>query len=212
MGETAPLIMLGALQYVLFLPRSVWDYFTVLPIQIFTYVALPNPEFQRLAAAGILLLLAVLLVYETVAFGLRLHRRLSRWELDERVERALRQAALWDEVKDHLHRKSGLELSGGQQQRLCIARALATDPEVLLDEPCSALDPVSTARIEALMADLVRERTLVIVTHNLAQAARVSDVTAFLLDGELVEWGPTAAVFTRPTDPRTEDYVAGRFG
>lgn len=152
-------------------------------------------------------------VYENVAFGLRLHRRLSRRELDERVERALRQAALWDEVKDDLHRKSGLELSGGQQQRLCIARALAVEPEVLLlDEPCSALDPISTARIEALMEELKRDYTLVIVTHNMQQAARVSDFTAFLLDGELVEFGPTEEVFTRPRDRRTEDYITGRFG
>ncbi len=152
-------------------------------------------------------------IYENVAFGLRLHRRLSRRELDERVERALRQAALWDEVKDDLHRKSGLELSGGQQQRLCIARALAIEPEVLLlDEPCSALDPVSTARIEALMEDLRRTYTLVIVTHNMQQAARVSDFTAFLLDGELVEFGPTEELFTRPKDRRTEDYITGRFG
>ncbi len=152
-------------------------------------------------------------VYENVAFGLRLHHRLSRRELDERVERALRQAALWDEVKDHLHRKSGLELSGGQQQRLCIARALAVEPEVLLlDEPCSALDPISTARIEALMEELKRHYTLVIVTHNMQQAARVSDFTAFLLDGELVEFGATEEVFTRPRDRRTEDYITGRFG
>ncbi|GBD30799.1 Phosphate import ATP-binding protein PstB [bacterium HR32] len=152
-------------------------------------------------------------IYENVAFALRLHRRLSRRELDEQVERALRQAALWDEVKDDLHRKSGLELSGGQQQRLCIARALAIEPEVLLlDEPCSALDPVSTARIEALMEDLRRTYTLVIVTHNMQQAARVSDFTAFLLDGELVEFGPTEELFTRPRDRRTEDYITGRFG
>ncbi|MDR7415174.1 MAG: phosphate ABC transporter ATP-binding protein PstB [Armatimonadota bacterium] len=152
-------------------------------------------------------------VYENVAFGLRLHRRLSRRELDERVERALRLAALWDEVKDDLHRKSGLELSGGQQQRLCIARALAVEPEVLLmDEPCSALDPISTARIEDLMEDLKQNYTIVIVTHNMQQAARVSDFTAFLLDGELVEFGPTEEVFTRPRDRRTEDYITGRFG
>ncbi|MDR7591145.1 MAG: ATP-binding cassette domain-containing protein, partial [Armatimonadota bacterium] len=126
---------------------------------------------------------------------------------------ALRQAALWDEVKDDLHRKSGLELSGGQQQRLCIARALAVEPEVLLlDEPCSALDPISTARIEALMEELKRDYTLVIVTHNMQQAARVSDFTAFLLDGELVEFGPTEELFTRPRDRRTEDYITGRFG
>jgi phosphate transport system ATP-binding protein len=152
-------------------------------------------------------------IYENVAFGLRLHRRLSRRQLDERVEWALRRAALWDEVKDDLHRKSGLELSGGQQQRLCIARAVAVEPEVLLlDEPCSALDPVSTARIEALMEDLKREYTLVIVTHNMQQAARVSDFTAFLLDGELVEFGATEELFTRPRDRRTEDYITGRFG
>jgi phosphate transport system ATP-binding protein len=152
-------------------------------------------------------------IYENVAFGLRLHRRLSRRQLDERVEWALRRAALWDEVKDDLHRKSGLELSGGQQQRLCIARAIAVEPEVLLlDEPCSALDPVSTARIEALMEDLKREYTLVIVTHNMQQAARVSDFTAFLLDGELVEFGATEELFTRPRDRRTEDYITGRFG
>lgn len=152
-------------------------------------------------------------IYENVAFGLRLHRRLSRRELDERVEQALRQAALWDEVKDDLHRKGGLELSGGQQQRLCIARALAVEPEVLLlDEPCSALDPISTARIEALMEELKHAYTLVIVTHNMQQAARVSDFTAFLLDGELVEFGATEQIFTRPKDRRTEDYITGRFG
>ncbi|MDR5683377.1 MAG: phosphate ABC transporter ATP-binding protein PstB [Armatimonadota bacterium] len=152
-------------------------------------------------------------IYENVAFGLRLHSRLSRRELDERVERALRNAALWDEVRDVLHTKGGLELSGGQQQRLCIARALAVEPEVLLmDEPCSALDPVSTARIEALMEDLKRHYTIVIVTHNMQQAARVSDFTAFLLNGELIEFGATDDIFTRPKDSRTEDYITGRFG
>ncbi|MDR7554652.1 MAG: phosphate ABC transporter ATP-binding protein PstB [Armatimonadota bacterium] len=152
-------------------------------------------------------------VYDNVAFGLRLHYRLSRRDLDARVERALRQAALWDEVKDVLHRRSGLELSGGQQQRLCIARALAVEPEVLvMDEPCSALDPTATARIEELMTHLAREYTIVIVTHNLQQAARVSHFTAFLLDGHLVEAGPTAELFARPRDPRTEAYVTGRFG
>jgi len=152
-------------------------------------------------------------IYENVAFGLRLHRRCGRRELDERVERALRQAALWDEVKDVLHRKNGLELSGGQQQRLCIARALAVEPEVLLlDEPCSALDPTATARIEALMEDLTRDYTLVIVTHNMQQAARVSDFTGFILGGELVEFAPTQQLFTTPRDRRTEEYITGRFG
>ncbi|MCL6551529.1 MAG: phosphate ABC transporter ATP-binding protein PstB [Firmicutes bacterium] len=152
-------------------------------------------------------------IYENVAFGLRLHRRLSRRELDERVERALRQAALWDEVADVLHTASGLALSGGQQQRLCIARALAVEPEVLLmDEPCSALDPAATARIEDLIRQLCQEYTIVIVTHNMQQAARISDVTAFMLGGMLVETGPTADLFTHPQDPRTEDYISGRFG
>ncbi|MDR7536411.1 MAG: phosphate ABC transporter ATP-binding protein PstB [Armatimonadota bacterium] len=152
-------------------------------------------------------------IYENVAFGIRLHWRLSRRDLDDRVERALRQAALWDEVKDVLHTRGGLEVSGGQQQRLCIARALAVEPEVLLmDEPCSALDPSATARIEELMVQLASAYTIVIVTHNMQQAARVSHVTAFLLEGMLVEVGPTAGLFTRPRDRRTEDYITGRFG
>jgi phosphate transport system ATP-binding protein len=152
-------------------------------------------------------------IYENVAFGIRLHNRLSRRQLDERVEQALRQAALWDEVKDQLHTKSGLELSGGQQQRLCIARAVALEPEVLLmDEPASSLDPASTARIEALMENLKKDYTIVIVTHNMQQAARVSDFTAFILSGEIIEFGPTQQIFYHPKDKRTEDYVTGRFG
>jgi phosphate transport system ATP-binding protein len=152
-------------------------------------------------------------IYENVAFGIRLHNRLSRRELDERVEQALRHAALWDEVRDLLYTKGGLELSGGEQQRLCIARALAVEPEVLLmDEPCSALDPVSTARIEDLMGNLKQDYTIVIVTHNMQQAARVSDFTAFMLSGELIEFGPTQQIFTNPKDRRTEDYITGRFG
>jgi phosphate transport system ATP-binding protein len=132
--------------------------------------------------------------------------------LDELVERSLRQAGLWDEVKDRLD-KSGLALSGGQQQRLCIARALAMQPEVILmDEPCSALDPASTARIEDLLFELKERYTIVIVTHNMQQAARVSDFTAFLDAGSLVEFGVTDQVFTRPQEKRTEDYVTGRFG
>ena len=130
----------------------------------------------------------------------------------ELVETALRQAALWDEVKDMLHR-SGASLSGGQQQRLCIARALALEPEVLLmDEPCSALDPIATARIEELIHELGEHVTIVIVTHNMQQAARVADHTAFFYMGELVEYGPTNQLFTRPADQRTEDYITGRFG
>ncbi|GAB4304400.1 MAG: phosphate ABC transporter ATP-binding protein PstB [Candidatus Bipolaricaulota bacterium] len=150
-------------------------------------------------------------VFENVAFGLRING--FRGNLAERVERALQQAALWNEVKDDLHRKTGYDLSGGQQQRLCIARALAVAPEVLLmDEPCSALDPIASAKIEYLIRELARSVTVVIVTHNMQQAARVSNWTAFMLLGELVEFGPTREIFTRPKDNRTEAYITGRFG
>jgi phosphate transport system ATP-binding protein len=149
-------------------------------------------------------------IFDNVAYGLRING--SKVPLSEAVEKSLRRAALWDEVKDHLH-KSAYELSGGQQQRLCIARALAVDPEVLLlDEPCSALDPISTAKIEELLVQLKDLCTLVIVTHNMQQAARVSDFTAFLLIGQLIEFNPTPQLFTTPSDPRTEAYITGRFG
>jgi phosphate transport system ATP-binding protein len=154
-------------------------------------------------------------VYDNVAFGPRVNG--FRGDLDELVERSLRRAALWDEVKDKLA-QSGLALSGGQQQRLCIARALATDPDVvLMDEPCSALDPIATYHIEELMLELKRNYTIVVVTHNMQQASRVSDHTAFMLagtsrTGELVEFGDTRQVFTNPRDKRTEDYITGRFG
>jgi len=151
-------------------------------------------------------------VFDNVAAGLRLAGMRRRADLQEAVERALRQAALWDEVKDGLD-KSGTSLSGGQQQRLCIARALAVDPAVLLmDEPCSALDPIATARIEELILELRGALTIVIVTHNMQQAARVSEATAFFLMGELVEFGVTRELFTNPRDKRTEDYITGRFG
>jgi phosphate transport system ATP-binding protein len=151
-------------------------------------------------------------VFDNVAFGLRIQGRMRRQELADKVQEALRRAALWEEVKDKLA-TNGLNLSGGQQQRLCIARALAVDPEVLLmDEPCSALDPQSTARIEDLIADLRGEYTIVIVTHNMQQAARVSDLTAFLYEGRLIECGPTQRLFTRPAQKQTEDYITGRFG
>ena len=151
-------------------------------------------------------------VFDNVAAGLRLAGVRRRADLQEAVERALRQAALWDEVKDGLD-KSGTSLSGGQQQRLCIARALAVDPAVLLmDEPCSALDPIATARIEELILELRGALTIVIVTHNMQQAARVSEATAFFLMGELVEFGVTRELFTNPRDKRTEDYITGRFG
>ena len=151
-------------------------------------------------------------IYENIAFGIRLYERLPKSELDGRVETSLRRAALWEEVKDQLH-KSAYALSGGQQQRLCIARALAVDPEVLLlDEPCSALDPVNTAKIEELLFHLKQNCTLVIVTHNMQQAARVSDSTAFLLNGDLIEFSPTPQLFTTPSDARTEAYITGRFG
>ena len=152
-------------------------------------------------------------IYDNVAFGLRINGLVrSRAELDERVEQALRAAALWEEAKDRL-RGSALQLSGGEQQRLCIARALAVRPEVLLmDEPASALDPVSTAKIEELMFTLKKEYTILIVTHNMQQAARVSDYTAFLLSGALVEFTLTPRLFTTPGDPRTEAYITGRFG
>jgi len=151
-------------------------------------------------------------IYENVAVGLRLNGMRKRSQLDERVELSLRRAALWDEVKDRLH-ALGTGLSGGQQQRLCIARALAVEPEILLlDEPCSALDPVATERIEELLLDLERDYTLVMVTHNIQQAARIADRTVFMLMGELVEEGPTDAMFTNPRDPRTESFISGRFG
>ena len=151
-------------------------------------------------------------IFENVAFGPRVLGLDGKLSMDEVVEKSLRSAALWDEVKDVLN-KSGLALSGGQQQRLCIARALATEPEVLLmDEPCSALDPQSTLRIEELMDELKERYTIVIVTHNMQQAARVSDWTGFLLLGDLVEYDKTADLFSRPKDKRTEDYITGRFG
>ena len=151
-------------------------------------------------------------IYDNIAFGIRLYERLSAVEMDERVERALSKAALWGEVRDKL-RASGLSLSGGQQQRLCIARAIALNPEVvLLDEPASALDPISTQRIEELIKELREDYTVVIVTHNLQQAARVADYTALMYLGELVEFGDTETIFTRPKKKQTEDYVTGRFG
>jgi phosphate transport system ATP-binding protein len=152
-------------------------------------------------------------IYDNVAFGPRLHGQAGgKSDLDALVERCLTGAALWDEVKDKL-KQSGLSLSGGQQQRLCIARALATEPEVILmDEPCSALDPISTEKIEKLMVELKEKYTIIIVTHNMQQAARVSDKTAFFYKGVLVEFGPTAKIFTAPEHQETEDYIQGRFG
>src|SRR5574337_1422023 len=151
-------------------------------------------------------------VHENIAFGVRLYERLSRTRMDDRVEWALRKAALWDEVKDKL-RQGGTRLSGGQQQRLCIARAIAVKPEVLLlDEPASALDPISTQRIEELIADLKSDYCIVIVTHNMQQAARSSDYTAFMYLGQLVEFDTTETIFTHPKERQTEDYITGRFG
>ena len=151
-------------------------------------------------------------VFENVAYGPRIHSRRTRYELEEVVERSLRRAALWDEVKDRLQ-ENALGLSGGQQQRLCLARALAVDPDILLmDEPTSALDPRSTARIEDLIGELRQNYTIVIVTHNMQQAARISDHTAFLYEGNLVEFGPTGRVFTKPQAKQTQDYITGRFG
>jgi phosphate transport system ATP-binding protein len=156
-------------------------------------------------------------IYENVLYGVRLTRRLSKGEADEIVERSLRAAALWDEVKDKLN-KPGTALSGGQQQRLCIARAIAVQPEVILmDEPCSALDPIATLKIEELMRDLAKDYTIVIVTHNMQQAARVSHYTAMMMmredrAGEVIEFDETDVIFTKPKDKRTEDYVSGRFG
>ena len=151
-------------------------------------------------------------IYDNIAYGIRLRENVAKSELDDRVEWALKKAALWNDVKDKL-REPGTSLSGGQQQRLCIARGVAVKPEVLLlDEPCSALDPISTARIEELIEELKNDYTVVIVTHSMQQAARVSDYTAFLYLGELIETGPTTDIFTRPQKKATEDYITGRFG
>jgi len=151
-------------------------------------------------------------IFENVAYGLRLHYAVSRRELIDRVEEALKDAALWEEVRDDLG-KSGLALSGGQQQRLCIARAIAVEPDVILmDEPASALDPAATSKIEDLMSSLREKYTIVLVTHNMQQAARVSDYTAFFYQGRIVEFGPTRQIFTKPTEKQTEDYITGRFG
>lgn len=151
-------------------------------------------------------------IFENVAYGLEVNGVSDRLAIEERVENSLRKAALWDEVKDRL-RESALGLSGGQQQRLCIARCMAVEPEVILfDEPCASLDPISTAKIEELILELRRQYTIVIVTHNMQQAARVSDRTAFFLMGEVIEVGPTGRIFKAPRDKRTEDYITGRFG
>ncbi|NNU84497.1 phosphate ABC transporter ATP-binding protein [Geobacillus sp. BMUD] len=151
-------------------------------------------------------------IYDNVAYGPRIHGIRDRRRLDEIVEKSLRQAALWEEVKDRLH-ENALGLSGGQQQRLCIARCLAVEPDVILmDEPTSALDPISTAKVEELMEELKTKYSIIIVTHNMQQAARISDRTAFFLNGEVIEYGETKMLFSRPADQRTADYIAGRFG
>src|SRR5215472_2994196 len=151
-------------------------------------------------------------IFDNIAFGIKLYEKMARSELQGRIEDALQRAALWNEVKDKL-RESGLSLSGGQQQRLCIARTVATKPEViLLDEPCSALDPISTAKIEELIDDLSNEYTIAIVTHNMQQASRTSDYTAFMYLGELIEYGPTEKIFTTPENKQPEQYITGRFG
>jgi phosphate transport system ATP-binding protein len=151
-------------------------------------------------------------IYENIAFGIRLYEKLPKSELDDRVRLALERSALWNEVKDKLN-ANGQSLSGGQQQRLCIARTVAVKPEVILfDEPCSALDPISTAKIEELISELKEDYTMAIVTHNMQQAARVSDFTAFMYLGELIEFGETSTIFTNPSDERTQDYITGRFG
>ena len=151
-------------------------------------------------------------IYDNIAYGPRTHGIRRKADLDEIIEKSLRQASIWDEVKDRL-KKSALGMSGGQQQRLCIARALAVKPEVILmDEPTSALDPISTMKIEELCFDLKKDYTIVIVTHNMQQATRISDKTAFFLHGEIVEFGETEKLFSMPTDKRTEDYITGRFG
>jgi phosphate transport system ATP-binding protein len=151
-------------------------------------------------------------IYENVVYGLKIQGRNNRAQLDEVVERSLRQAALWDEVKDRLH-ASGLSLSGGQQQRLCIARAIAVEPEILLmDEPCSALDPIATSKVEELIFELKKQYTIVIVTHNMQQAGRCSDYTGFFFMGRLVELNRTEKIFTNPSEKQTEDYITGRFG
>lgn len=151
-------------------------------------------------------------IYDNIAYGPRIHGKPKCGELDNIVERSLRAVGLWDEVKDRM-RDSALGLSGGQQQRLCIARVLAVEPEVvLMDEPCSALDPISTMRVEELILDLKQQYTIVVVTHNMQQAARISDYTSFFLNGEMVEYGPTVEMFHTPKDKRTEDYITGRFG
>jgi phosphate transport system ATP-binding protein len=152
-------------------------------------------------------------IYENVAAGLKLNGYRDKKSLDETVERSLKSSALWEEVKDSIHKKSGASLSGGQQQRLCIARALAVEPEVLLmDEPCSALDPISTGKIEELIFELKAQYTIVIVTHNMQQAARVAEFTGFFLLGRMIEYDKTEKIFTNPSDKRTEDYITGRFG
>jgi phosphate transport system ATP-binding protein len=152
-------------------------------------------------------------IYDNVASGLKLNGFSDRRKLNEIVERSLSASALWDEVKDYVHKKSGASLSGGQQQRLCIARALAVEPEVLLmDEPCSALDPISTGKIEELIFQLKEQYTIVIVTHNMQQAARVAEFTGFFLLGKMIEFDKTEKIFTKPSDKRTEDYITGRFG
>jgi phosphate transport system ATP-binding protein len=151
-------------------------------------------------------------IYENITYGLRIQGQKNKARLDEVVERSLRGAALWDEVKDRLH-ESALGMSGGQQQRLCIARAIAVEPEIILmDEPCSALDPIATAKVEELIHDLKKRFTLVIVTHNMQQAARVSDRTAFFYLGKLIEYADTRTIFMNPANPQTEAYVSGRFG
>jgi phosphate transport system ATP-binding protein len=151
-------------------------------------------------------------VFDNIAYGLRMHFKLSRSELSERVEDALKRGALWEEVKNKL-KEPGLALSGGQQQRLCIARAIAAEPElILMDEPCSAIDPVGTAKIEELVSDLKSSYTIALVTHNMQQAARVSDYTAFFFEGRIIEFGATSQIFENPAQKRTEDYITGRFG
>lgn len=213
LGETAPLVLIGIPTILLATPRSILDQFSALPIQIFTWAKMPQEELRT--NVGMVFQQPNPFpksIYDNITYGPKIHGIKNKKVLDEIVEKSLRGAAIWDELKDRLH-TNAYSLSGGQQQRVCIARCLAIEPEVILmDEPTSALDPISTLRVEELVQELKEKYTIIMVTHNMQQAARVSDKTAFFLNGYVNEYDDTDKIFSNPSNKKTEDYISGRFG